>query len=79
MPAECISAVRNTPTEPTPSTHTPPLLFEQEPSDSAELKNLQEYTQKALERLSGLLGEYTGQVLPVNIDRTKTKSGIDCL
>ncbi|CAM9801812.1 unnamed protein product [Laminaria digitata] len=33
-----------------------------EPSDSAELKGLQEYTQKALERLSGLLGEYTGQV-----------------
>ena len=34
----------------------------QEPSDSAELKQLQEYTQKALERLNGLLGEYTGQV-----------------
>lgn len=34
----------------------------QEPSDSAELKSLQEYTQKALERLVGLLREYTGQV-----------------
>ncbi|CBJ34262.1 conserved unknown protein [Ectocarpus siliculosus] len=33
-----------------------------EPSDSAELKSLQEYTRKALERLGGLLGEYTNQV-----------------